>query len=263
MTPEKTTELLPANAIYLAALTQKGPEILFSEPELKLTENEKKELAFKSMPLTGKDGDFVSTNIQSYQAACLVNQVPSFKEAMDDRDTYLSMGLLLDPNTNPIPYKNILQRITAICKEHNLLNYECLKKISAHLYKSISITHEHTFTFEVKKGVKVEFTFLDKFEKWLEKNNKKTEMSTGIENAMYKRVLTLEEALEREKTTFVLDKTILKAICSQDGPVSIDEIRRKTLPLETALGMKIDLPMIEEVLKKYIKQGIIKQVKEQ
>ena len=79
---------------------------------------------------------------------------------------------------------------------------------------------------------------------------------SGNEGTKYVGVVSCEEALEREKQSFVLDKTIIKVICSE-GPVSIEDIRRKTLPLEAAIGMKIDLPKIQSVIDRLINEGLI------
>ena len=72
----------------------------------------------------------------------------------------------------------------------------------------------------------------------------------------YSGLISAEEALEREKSAFILDKAILRAIC-EEGPLTLEDIRVKTLPLETALGVKIDLPTLQEIINKYIKQGLI------
>ena len=74
-------------------------------------------------------------------------------------------------------------------------------------------------------------------------------------------VISCEEALEREKSAFILDKTILRLIC-QEGPVTLDDLRKKTLSLESALGIKIDLEMIQEVCQRYVKDGLIKVLEE-
>lgn len=108
MSKTSTFEFIPATAIYLAALTKKGPEILLIQPNIKLPEKDLRELAFRSIPMSGKDGDFLSVSIPKYQATCIVNQVPPFGEQTDQRDTFVSFGLLLDSNANPIPYRNIL-----------------------------------------------------------------------------------------------------------------------------------------------------------
>ncbi len=69
-------------------------------------------------------------------------------------------------------------------------------------------------------------------------------------------LISAEEALEREKSAFVLDKAILRAVC-EEGPLTLEDIRVRTLPLETALGVKIDIPTLQGIIEKYIKQGLI------
>lgn len=72
----------------------------------------------------------------------------------------------------------------------------------------------------------------------------------------YSGLVSSEEALTREKSAFILDKAVLQTICD-DGPLTLEEIRRNTLPLEAAIGMKIDLLKIKEIINKYIQQGLI------
>ena len=261
MNSKKQDVIDTAAAVYLAALTKNGPEILSIQPHLDLPEKDLHELAFKSIPMSSKDGDFVSVSLEPYQATCLVNQVPPFKESQDQRDTFVSFGLLLNENTNPIPYRNILRRISSICKENSLMTYPMLKEIGTKLFKSMIITQETTFSFEIKKGVSIEFTFSDELEKWLEKNGGKPVDSPMKRSCQFVGVISCEEALEREKSSFVLDKTVLRIIC-QEGPVTLDDLRKKTLPLESALGIKIDLDMIQEVCSRYVKDGIIKVLEE-
>ncbi len=249
-------EIQPAKAVYLAALTKKGPEILTVQPNLNISPSTLQELAFKSIPLRGKDGDFLSVSIPKYQAACIVNQVPSFKESMDERDTYVVFGLLLEENSNPIPYKNILLQIAKTCKKNNMMTYPVLKRITSHLFKSMTITQECSFTIEFKKGIKIEFDLLRDSE-YSSKNKVWNNMSPTLTGKRLIGVLSVEEALEREKSSFVLDKTIIKAICSE-GPVTFEDLRKKTLPLEKALGIRINASMIEEVCQRLLNEGIIK-----
>jgi hypothetical protein len=39
--------------------------------------------------------------------------------------------------------------------------------------------------------------------------------------------------------------------------LSLEEIRKATLPLEAALGIRIDLPKIQEIIKRFIKDGLV------
>ncbi|MFX1254125.1 MAG: hypothetical protein ACFFCZ_21105 [Promethearchaeota archaeon] len=76
------------------------------------------------------------------------------------------------------------------------------------------------------------------------------------EQTFYVGILSSDEALELEKDAFILDKTILRIVCEQ-GPVSLGDIKRLTISLESALGIKIDLPLIENILKKLIQKGLV------
>ncbi|MFX0062178.1 MAG: hypothetical protein ACFFC7_08310 [Candidatus Hermodarchaeota archaeon] len=87
----------------------------------------------------------------------------------------------------------------------------------------------------------------------------KKEEDLDREKIFYVGVLTPDEALELEKDAFILDKTILRVVCEQ-GPVSLGDIRRLTISLESALGIRIDLPLIDNTLKKLIKKGLVTEI---
>ncbi len=84
-------------------------------------------------------------------------------------------------------------------------------------------------------------------------------LSKKDQTTMYKGIIPVDVALNREKSAFILDKSILKLVCIH-GPISIEEIRRRTLDLEAPLGLKIDLTLIKEICDKYIKEGLISEV---
>ncbi len=67
-----------------------------------------------------------------------------------------------------------------------------------------------------------------------------------------------DEVKEREATSFVLDKTILKTIC-EAGLICLSKIRQNVAFLEKALGDKIDLKQIESVCERYVEDGLIKR----
>lgn len=67
-----------------------------------------------------------------------------------------------------------------------------------------------------------------------------------------------DEVKEREATSFVLDKTILKTIC-ESGLICLSKIRQNVAFLEKALGDKIDLKQIEAVCERYVQDGLIKR----
>ena len=87
----------------------------------------------------------------------------------------------------------------------------------------------------------------------------KQDESLDREKIFYIGVLDPDEALKLEKDAFILDKTILRIVCEQ-GPVSLGDIRRLTISLESALGIRIDLPLIDSTLKKLIKKGLVTEI---
>lgn len=78
----------------------------------------------------------------------------------------------------------------------------------------------------------------------------------GPKGPTYSGLVSCKEALDREKSSFILDKTILRAICER-GPITLEEIRKETLQLEAALGIKIDLPTIQGIINRFVKDGLI------
>ncbi|MFX1535051.1 MAG: hypothetical protein ACFFDI_12570 [Promethearchaeota archaeon] len=87
----------------------------------------------------------------------------------------------------------------------------------------------------------------------------KKEEDLDREQIFYVGVLTPDESLELERDAFILDKTILRVVCEQ-GPVSLGDIRRLTISLESALGIRIDLPLIDNILKKLSKKGLVTEI---
>ena len=74
----------------------------------------------------------------------------------------------------------------------------------------------------------------------------------------YQALFTYDQIKEREKLTFILDKTILKVIC-ESGTICLSQIHQKIIHLEKALGERIILSQITSVCNRYIKEGLIKK----
>ncbi len=89
-----------------------------------------------------------------------------------------------------------------------------------------------------------------------------SEVSESISKQMgepcFQALYGYEEVKEREATSFVLDKTILKTIC-ESGLICLSKIRQNVAFLEKALGDKIDLKQIEAVCERYVQDGLIKR----
>jgi len=72
-------------------------------------------------------------------------------------------------------------------------------------------------------------------------------------------MFSFEDLKEREKSSFVLDKSILRIICDT-GTICLSAIRQNIAHLEKALGSKIDLDQIEKICDKYAQDGLIRKV---
>lgn len=84
-------------------------------------------------------------------------------------------------------------------------------------------------------------------------------LSEQLGEPCFQALYSYSEVEEREKTAFVLDKTILRTVC-ESGIICLSKIRQNVAFLEKAMGTKIDLSQIEAVCKKYIQEGLIKQI---
>lgn len=83
-------------------------------------------------------------------------------------------------------------------------------------------------------------------------------LSDSMGESCYQSMCKYEEVKEREATSFILDKTILKVVCDS-GTICLSEIRRKVAFLEKAMGSRINLAQIEAVCERYVKEGLIKR----
>jgi len=84
-------------------------------------------------------------------------------------------------------------------------------------------------------------------------------MSEAMGEPCYQSLYTFDEVKDREKTAFVLDKTVLRTICDS-GVISLSKLRQKIAFLEKALGSNIDLAQVENVCDRYVQEGLIKRI---
>jgi hypothetical protein len=84
-------------------------------------------------------------------------------------------------------------------------------------------------------------------------------LSEAMGESCYQALYDYEDVEEREKTSFVLDKTILKTICNT-GVICLGKLRQKVDFLEKALGDRIDLAQIEAICERYVQEGLIKRI---
>ncbi|MFB0562216.1 MAG: hypothetical protein ACETWM_13515 [Candidatus Lokiarchaeia archaeon] len=79
------------------------------------------------------------------------------------------------------------------------------------------------------------------------------------EEPYYSALYTYDELKKREKTSFILDKTILRVICDA-GKISLSQLRQRISALEELLGERFDLAQIRSICDRYVREGLIKQI---
>lgn len=84
-------------------------------------------------------------------------------------------------------------------------------------------------------------------------------MSESMGEPCYQSLCDYEDVKEREKSSFILDKTILKIVCAS-GAICLSQVRQKTAFLEKALGEKIDLAKVQAICDRYVKEGLIRSI---
>jgi hypothetical protein len=75
----------------------------------------------------------------------------------------------------------------------------------------------------------------------------------------YQSMCDYDEVKEREQSSFILDKTVLKIVC-ESGTICLSEIRQKVAFLEKALGEKIGLAKVQAVCDRYVQEGLIRSI---
>jgi hypothetical protein len=84
-------------------------------------------------------------------------------------------------------------------------------------------------------------------------------MSEQMGEPCYQSMCNYDEVKEREQSTFILDKTILKIVC-ESGTICLSQVRQKAAYLEKALGEKIGLDKVQAVCDRYVKEGLIRNI---
>ncbi len=142
-------------AVFIASMVPvQGPTIISLNPDDYLSNKEKEEVALISMPVGGKEGEFCSVSLNNYHACSILTVLPPIDEELDTRDTPTSIGFLLDPYENPIPYKNLIEDFIEKCKTHGIFTLDFLKKAHPELFKlqnstSIKIPFGESSSFNI------------------------------------------------------------------------------------------------------------------
>ena len=240
-------------SVILTGLTLRGPDILTQYPAISLTGEERFSIAMKSLPMGGRCGDVVNVSLDGYQIIFVLLSIPAFELGIDQRDTMVSMGILIPGNINPIPFQHALKNIANICKENKLLSITTLENVMKELYNTIVNDKENKFTINVK-GNKIDF-LLDKGLLVTDQAYKNDELTSS---SLIIPVLSKDEILERETNAFIVDKFVLSTI-AKTHPITVEEIWKKAIKLEAMIGSRLELNMIIEICKKYIELGIIRK----
>ncbi|MHA1955240.1 MAG: hypothetical protein ACW96U_14970, partial [Candidatus Heimdallarchaeaceae archaeon] len=96
--------------VFIVGLTQIGPGLLTYYPEKVFTKDLKREIAMKSLPVLGKEGDCIAVTIREFQAASVIVPVPAFENTRDQRGTFVAFGVLLGSDVNPTSYQAALKK---------------------------------------------------------------------------------------------------------------------------------------------------------
>jgi hypothetical protein len=93
-------------------------------------------------------------------------------------------------------------------------------------------------------------------QKWNEQARRRA-LQTGEPH--YQALYAYEEVEQREKTAFILDKTVLRVICDA-GSISLSHLRQQIASFENILGERIDLAQIQSICDRYIQEGLIRKL---
>ncbi len=83
-------------------------------------------------------------------------------------------------------------------------------------------------------------------------------LSESLGEPCFQALYEYDQVKDREQTSFVLDKKVLRTICDS-GTICLSAIRQQVASLEKALGSKIDLPQIEAICERYLRDGLIRK----
>lgn len=240
-------------SVILSGLTLRGPDIITQYPSISLTNELRLAIAMKSLPLGGQCGDIINVTLNGYQMISVLLSVPAFEVGLDQRETTVSMGILMSGDINPLPYQRVLKNIAISCREYKILDIDSLEIIMKELHKTIVNDKANRFTITIE-GNKIDFSL----DKGLTLKNQMTDNEITSSSQIIP-VLTKEEILERESNIFIVDKFVLSTI-SNEFPISVEAIWKKSLKLEAMIGSRLELNMIIDICKKYIERGVIRKL---
>ena len=134
MNKKNGTRSFATDAVFLTGLTELGNEMLEFFPSTDFCEDLDNELCLKSMPMGGKDKDSIVTSVDENQAVCIMRSIPDHSHPEEKRNMYVSLGLLIPKGRNPIPYQNILTKLTDQFEARGILNKKSLTRLVPNLF---------------------------------------------------------------------------------------------------------------------------------
>jgi len=96
----------------------------------------------------------------------------------------------------------------------------------------------------------------DLLQRWNERARKRA-LQTGENH--YQALYAFDEIEKREKSSFILDKSVLRVIC-EAGTISLSHLRQRIASFEEVLGERIDLAQIRSICDRYVSEGLIKKL---
>jgi len=75
----------------------------------------------------------------------------------------------------------------------------------------------------------------------------------------YQALYAYDAIKDREKSSFILDKTILRVLCDA-GTLSLRDLRQRIATFEEMLGERIDIPQLQSICERYVNDGLIKKL---
>lgn len=130
--------IMSIRGVFLSAITDIGPELILLETRgITLNEEEKINLAIKSMPVAGQRSDYIIVNLKKCQIIALLMDIPPFGNLEDSRDTFASLGFIIDRDENPIEFRKILEKIVNKIVKSNSANIQTLKSVVTQLIEAL------------------------------------------------------------------------------------------------------------------------------
>ncbi|NHJ49346.1 MAG: hypothetical protein FK733_16270 [Asgard group archaeon] len=157
----------PTN-LCLVQMGASGLEVIDTYPNT-LPNEVLRELAYKSMPLTAKPGDFASATMNEYSLSSYIFEVPQ----QDKRNNIASLVAVYSTmEYNPTEVKKAFTVIVEELNKKDLLKMEVIKSILPNLQTGLSNRY---FTMNISSQARISFDFRSDDEKDVKTLDKRAE----------------------------------------------------------------------------------------